>query len=535
MKQPYGTILVEVGPNSFFFDFDVYLHVPMSIRKFEVFIERHETVLARWIKVIIISLPVIALVGLLNHHYFLTPTLTYTFKPGKAARVLTVDSPTKIVRTADPALGWQIRTDQTRFRVEIPRIIENIQIRTKLQRGTQPYVELVADGRAGADITTIVSSALLDNLDLPMVKNDVYTLWTNDSMSDQFPIRSYSSVEEFLAEPPTDLTRVAVAGVDPMSLVKNPNYEASATSIRIPNSFRGKHRLYVYANNEDINFSLEKIDLNRQTGPDPLTIRIARVKSGSGPTYEWISSITIEDDGQIEAGGRAGRGQSETLSLPMAEPGIYVIDIIASEDVIFRNIASSQDQLAFSNKVFLADGPTYDGSDFEPLLLMADGSQLTVAAAHFEGQQSVIVGGEHYNIDGIKVEKKIDNLSGQTPITIPKGDVILRTDGLITLQAAKLPPAGARFLDLAGQPTISKYSYILAAYDPQTNGDAIDRWFSYDVGDLDLIVKTLTFRILAPGLQTLGGTLGLESIGAKLVRGPFPWNKVWTKATNIFQ
>jgi hypothetical protein len=152
-----------------------------------------------------------------------------------------------------------------------------------------------------------------------------------------------------------------------------------------------------------------------------------------------------------------------------------------------------------------------------------------VAANHDQGKQDVTIGGKKVAVQDVKVNHVVSKLQGETGISIPKGDIIVSSDGLLSFAGATLLPNGAQGIDIStASPDISGYEYIIADYVPHGKG-AWEADQTYAVDELDLKGKTLTFSIDSPGLQASGATVGLKDVRVTLDRGPFPWDKVWKK------
>ncbi len=502
-------------------------------------------------KAILLAVPFFVLLNLLNNHFFFTPSLRYSYRPGQKGNVIYLPTAASVIQTADKNLRWRLTTNSLPFTVTIPRLIDAIHLRLRLSPGTQPYVALVANGYKGSELSIIASSAVLDALDWKHVTTGNVTLWmrashppavtptTNTKNINQAPtlpaqpITQYSSVADFLAHPPADIRTVGTVGLDHMSVTHLPTYQPSASPITFAHAFRGSHKIYVYAAHETIRFALEKIDLNRQKGGDELVMRIARADQIRGTSHHWLQTVVIPDDGIIDVLGSHGKIQTATLTLPNDQPGAYIIDIATTNDVVFRNIVSNQHLLSFANRVSFADGPAYGQTNFSAIDLRATSSTLNFIANHDLGKQDILVNGKKVTVQDVKVNHQQTGLTSETAVTIPKGDLDIRGDGLIAIAPAFLIPDGAQAVDVTSSPNLNAIDYIVAEYVPQSTGrDVVEQ--TYTFSDLGLAGKNVTFSIEAPNMQATGATLGLDSIEATLIRGSFPWHKVWGKITGFF-
>ena len=501
------------------------------------------------VKVIMVIVPLALLADLINQSIFITPTLSYMYRPGRATRAVSPTAPTTLIRTADAKLRWRVTTDNFPFKVIIPRLIEAVRVRVRLQPGTQSYIALNAKAKTDGDYSTIVSSAALDNLDWKHVSDGTMTLWMRDkrvseekivtgtgkkaktkTVTTERTLKQYASINDFRSAPP-DLNTVATAGYDRLALASIPNYQPRSSPITLNRTFRGNHQLYVYAANEDLRLAFDKIDLNRQAGADTMTVQVARADQLTNDSRTWLKTITVADDGNAGPKGPRGAAQRVDLAIKNVPAGTYLVDITATEDVVFNNLTSAQHNLAFNGRVFLAEGPAYGEPSFQPVQLVTSGSSLSFAANHDQGKQTLTVAGKKFNLKELKVNQTASGLSGPTAFEIAKGDATVLSDGLIAIAPAELIPDGVHPVDVAGAPDLTPYDYIIAKYQPRPAGDkkdiVVDR--TYNLNDLGLATKTLTFSIASPGLKASDAQLGLRDIRVTLIRGPFPWNKIWQK------
>lgn len=498
-------------------------------------------------KVVLVCIPVILGVALLNDHLFFTQHLSYRYLPGKVGHAVVPKIPAQLLRTADAALRWRISVDSLLVNVTIPRLIEAVRVRVRLNPGTQPYVALTAQAKKGSERTTIIHAAALESLDWKHVHEGNITLWMREkqvteekvttgtgknakttTVTTERPVQQYASVSEFRSNPP-DLSMVGLVGLERMAFAKVDGYAPSSSPISVGHTLRGSHQLYVYAANETLQLTFDKRDLNRSSGTDGVTIRVAKVDNLSTTHRTWIKTITVGDDGNSGKNGPSGKSQPVNLELPNVEPGIYLIDIATSTDVLLANMTSRQHLVSFTGNVYIAEGPAYAEASFTPVVMKANGTSVTVAANHDQGKQDVTIGGKKIAVQDVKVNHVVSKLKGETVITIPKGDIIVSSDGLLSFAGATLLPQGAQGIDIStASPDLSGYAYIIADYVPHGKG-AWEADQTYAVDELDLKGKTLTFSIDSPGLQASGATVGLKDVRVTFDRGPFPWDKVWKK------
>ncbi len=499
------------------------------------------------IKVVVVLIPIWIFVSLINDHIFFSRTLNYMYKPGSKTQAVHPQTPNQLLKTADSVLKWRISVDNFVFNVTIPRLIEAVRICVQLDPGTQSYIALTASGAKGLNIKKVIKAASLDTLSWRHVTTGNLTLWMRDkhvteekittgtgkravtkTITTERTVVQYDSVDAFRANPPA-MSSVGLVGVDRMAFATVSNYKPSTSPVTFNHTLRGSHQLYVYAANEDLKLSFDKIDLNRAMGADMVTIRVAKVADATADGRTWIKSITVGDDGLTGKEGIHGKSQPVVINIPKVTPGIYFIDISASDDVLLANFSSAQHDISFNGRVYLAEGLAYGQSLYTPVVLQSNGTSVTVAANHDQGKQDVAIAGTKVTVQDVKVNHVVSKLTGTTTIDIPKGDIIVTSDGLLSFGGTQLIPDGARGIDVSSAtPDVSAVDYILADYVPNTSG-TLQADQTYTLDNLSLLGKTLTFSIDSPGMQASGATLGLRDIRVTLVRGVFPWKKVFQK------
>ncbi|MBI3572809.1 MAG: hypothetical protein HY092_01250 [Candidatus Kerfeldbacteria bacterium] len=498
-------------------------------------------------KIVLVAIPIALFFVLVNDKLFFTPTLSFSYRPGQATSV----GPTGAVfatlaRTSDHPPRWRITTDSFPFHVIVPRLIQSVRVQVRLTRGTAPYIGFQTKSNANGNYSVIASSAFLDKLGWKHVTEGPTTLWMRDkhvgnkkvtvgtgrraktvTVATEWPVRQYSSVQDFRLDVPS-LDLVATANLDHLALASIPDYRPRAAPTRIDHTFRGSHRLYVFASNEDLHLSFEKRDLNQQAGADALTVFVAKADQLTLYPPTWIKTVTVPDDGNAGTNGVPGPMQHVSLDIPGLGTGVYLVDIVTSQDVVFSRLVSSAHYLAFLGNVTLAEGPDYGQTSLNRVRLLTNGSVLNITDVHAQKKQDVAINGQKLSERERTTSPVASGLTGTTTIDIAIGDVVVSTDRLITVAPAELIPDQTHSLDLSGTPDLAPYDYLLAEYRPESSDQVlIDQ--TYQIDDLALAKKTISFSIESPGLKAGNGQIGFEDIRVTLNRGPFPWDKIRKK------
>lgn len=484
-------------------------------------------------KGIIVLIPIFLFGLIINNRYVLTSAVTFSFLPGHDQRVVKLVRPDSLINSAGTP-KWVMTGDELAMTSSLGRLPESVTVRFNLTGLTQPYLLLQAQGSAArGTLSSIVRATALDNLGWDRTSAGPLTLWQRPSpqTKEKPAVRHYASLPDLRQSLP-DLKRVAVVGVDPLALYQDPNYRAGSTVLQTNHIFRGTHRLIMYAGHETLNLAFDKIDLNRKKGADTVTVKISRPADVLGATNKRIIVRTIQDDGVTEATGIDGSVQAFSVSVPVTEAGVFFVEINTNEDVVFKNLRSTQKFMAFDGNIFLADGPAYGpGRVFSPVNLVTNGSLIGLNAVHPAGFQTVVFGKQKMTLKTIKAEQTFKNLQGLTALNFTQGDVAVRSDGQIAISPFQVLLArGAAALDVSRTPNFDPYDYVIAAYQPD-HGDAnLTAAATYQLKDLAVDKKKqIHFSLEAPGRTVAGSIVGLKRISVTYQRGRFPWNKIMQK------
>jgi hypothetical protein len=474
-------------------------------------------------KVVVTLAPVVLVLWFLNRNLLLGPPAKFTFRLGTVGDGIKLDRPTDLVASAsvEGGLRWRLAADSMRFGVSVPRGVQRVRLRLKLLNENQPVVTVAAQGRPEVGvIRQVVNYRAFNELTWDRVSDASQTLWQRR--------REYPSVQAFLKSPPAG-AQVAVMGADPNQLARVADYRPASEPTRLPGPIRGRHTLLVYAQDEALDIRLEKQDLNRSDGADTATVRIL------DPAGRLKGSVPLPDDGVVGASSLAGRPQPLRITVPDVGTGIARVEIAASDDVLFSNIKSAQPYLAFEGRLFLAQGPAYPGGGaFRPVQLLVTGRSVSVQTPHREALQRFRARGRSYALDAQKRVVTVDLPQGETQMDLPRGDILVETDGRIALAPARMvPSATAQRLDPEPSPNLDRFDFILANYVPRETNGPQTVTLEYEANQLQISGRQFHFVLGAPGIRTSGATLGLDRLDATLYPEPLRWSKLAGRMTEV--
>lgn len=343
---------------------------------------------------------------------------------------------------------------------------------------------------------------------------------------------SFASVDDFLREVPRD-NPIGQYQFDASASVAIPDYTPAADALTVPVTVRGPHTLRTYVGaNEDLEVRFTMQDSNRNLGRDDLTFRIYR---GFELLYE--QRVKDEDDGSEKTPVGAARDVEVRLQAP--GPGTYRIEITAtSEDQFFRSITTKQKYIAWDQQMFLAGGSEYrelGNIEEGPITVYVRGTTLTVSTPHVSMLQTLLVNRTKLILKDVHAPHIVDlpDATRFVPVTIPKRDVLLQTDGTIVFDPSQAFSISAEHIDtLTNSSNPDPYDYVVATYTgakPEGEWLAAEKSIKGDFGR----EMSATLSFLRPD-GVPGEILQVKSLEITLHLAPLTWTNVWNGILKIF-
>ena len=245
--------------------------------------------------------------------------------------------------------------------------------------------------------------------------NDSYRIYSVNN-------QEIKNVSGFLLHPPSG-SNIAVEPDIKIKVNTEPDIAVNrSASLTINRTLRGGHTFYTCIDNETLEFTVTKQDMNWYNGSEDLKIT---VYSNSG---EEKGNITIPDDGDTSNSNAMGPKQTRTISIPGLETGVYKIIMAGGEDMYIQNISTEQDKLVADHRLFVISPTeiytmirkeqnigflTYHASAFQDIRIQNDTLSASVkidrCAINYKTRMSPV--GELYDI------------------SLPVGDMIITSDG----------------------------------------------------------------------------------------------------------
>jgi len=491
-------------------------------------------------------IPILIFFWLLNKNFALTGQASYTYSPGKyrSDQIISLNQPDLIkgVYESDGKVHWLAGDDNLKFTAKILRHFEKVKVKMTLNNISQPMIYFLAQATVNkVTRQDLVSAPFLDGLTWPLIGNSQFTLWqrpgvgTSGAISNGTGVRQYKTIDEFLSDPPS-AAKIGVFGLPAEQFYQIPNYQNDQSQRSIDHYFRGSHTLYFYKEGEPFNFSLKKIDLNRQAGGDGLNVSLYL-------GTQLVHFQALGDDGDISASNKNGPAQELKINLPDLPKGFYHLVFDTTDDVIFGELKTQLKYLFFNGLVFLADGPAYQpGGSFRELTLMTDSKSLSFSVPHAVSldqnlKYTLVPGGalKSMTIDSVKNNYQVSGLAGINNLIIAKPDIYLSGDNFsfpfFTLPANIIKTMADQLV----VENIDSLDYILAPYQPKASAGPLTFIKEYKMDDLFLKDQKIYFNLSSPGLTAFKTGVEIKSISLQLSGSSLTPAKIWEKAKSFLK
>ncbi|MBI4457380.1 hypothetical protein HY633_00260 [Candidatus Uhrbacteria bacterium] len=372
----------------------------------------------------------------------------------------------------------------------------------------------------------VVEQRLIDTLPWSRVESNGLVLLQR--------VRRYDSIDAFLRKPPD---RRAVAATDNAVVFPTRlDIPAGGDSRTIEVSLRGQHRLITYADGAPLALSFIVQDMNRETGEDPVIVSVYRLGE-SKP----LTRVTLDDDGNIGSDQHSSKLRTVSASLSNPAAGAYQIEFTASADIFIRKIVTRQTKLVFAEKIYLGDLIGYS-DNIRPRTVIASGRRLIARTAHTISLQTLAFDGNTLIVDEPNTRFMRDLAGGPagTAVRVPKGDLLLETDGVFALTPGDLfepLPYRIQWDTAAAELQRRGIEYVLARYHPPQTVDGLTEASA----EFDLRRLALTrdgdyrFVIGAPGIDESQQEVRIASVAFTLLREPLGFGNLRSSLAQMFE
>ena len=411
---------------------------------------------------------------------------------------------------------YRMERDQVTFSLKVPYDHYDRAEVSVRYRGDQDELQFgLMDGKTRQLTFRPVYNSSLNALDWPRITEGEATLFQKEDL--------YGSIGEFLAAQQEALTGMEAVSAGDARLatyfyslfIFRPYLEtAPGPGPTTPSpALRGAHTCFVKVEGGTLDLSLVKYDLNMYEDDDALVIRVLSEK-------DCVFIETIKDDGELTATYDPSPPQQAEIALTDLEDGYYKIELNCGNDVVIEDIAVSGGYLTFMDHLFLADHWIYMLGPSRPVTLYTNSDRLEVETWHEEALQNLTVdGATTFPVEEANAPATLEMPPGVNEIAAEHGDLYLSSPGSSFAFSPQALLIQLPHLLYTRDLPLQVIDNILTTYSlPVREGDAYLSEFTIDTSRFDITSNTLFMTFIAPGLESEGKYMEIESIEIKLIK-----------------
>lgn len=422
--------------------------------------------------------------------------ITYTFAPGESNFFISKLAPLERIFEESKIIG-----DPAYFSLRTSRGFDSAEVSLEyIKRGDLPIIEVgvLADKNWRYNLRP-AENEIIDGLkDWHAISEDGLIFLQRN--------KKFKNVKDFLMNMP-DPDEIALYNYDLEFDYSIPEYEPEENEKILSLPLRGPYQLLTYIKKEDLNFEFLISDLNKNKDSDNIDVL---VYFNNSPIY----SSRLEDDGIAADNGEIGADRKIKIDLPNLPEGVYKIEFKAGDDIVTKQIATSNKKFVFANKIWLADGGRENISIFSNSKFMA-------AKTTNPGSLQKIKIGE----SELDLNKTFDQVGAKTDyslkdIRLEKDDVILAGDGLFAFGRDNFFNPLLKRISNSTEIDSDGINYVLAKYSPPAAGGEFKiASINFDLTSAYRENGKYGFLISVPGLLPENGAedgVEIEKISIKL-------------------
>ncbi|MCC7357259.1 hypothetical protein IT408_02015 [Candidatus Uhrbacteria bacterium] len=275
-------------------------------------------------------------------------------------------------------------------------------------------------------------------------------------------------------------------------------------------SLRGSHDFYLIPSDGKIEWNIEFQAANRNKGNDIVVIRVFHGD-------EEIDRAAVSVSGSLDT--RLGNKVVHRINKMDAKPGVYRIQVIASDDVFIRSIQTTSQHWVFGPRFVAGDNVGYTTTTAS-VRVWTNSRHIVAETFHNEGLQKIIFGDVSTNLQHTHEQMRLDrntDLQNIVELSAPRGDIRLIADGFFAVsQEAFFEPRPLRLTDA----TDLRTDHVLAVRTPFVRPkDLGDGWFQgYQRFALRPGQDQLRFVLSAPGMTARAAAVDIRNISLTFSR-----------------
>ncbi len=302
----------------------------------------------------------------------------------------------------------------------------------------------------------------LDNIIIDEFVNNWNVVRENDLLLLQRPIsygsstrKLYKSISEFLNNlPPREQIALYNYNLDVDYIL--PNYQKQEKIKTIDYALRGAYQFYTYIKDEPLDFDFVFEDINQNKDPDPIDINLYY-------RNQLISQKHLDDDGITNDNKQITSKRNLHLLVKNLPEGVYKIELKVNDDIVTKNIKTTQQKISFINNLHLAQ----DGR--KNFLIYTDSPIIYFKTTHPFSLQTVMAGDKILKIN--ETYKQFSMVVSTSSIKIEKDGIIMGGEGVFAFSQDNLINPNFTKVNKNFILKQKKINYILAKYKKPSTRD----------------------------------------------------------------
>ncbi len=405
--------------------------------------------------------------------------------------------------------GNTIIDDPVFFFLHPHRDFDEIELEIVYKNNSVPIIELggLASTKPEAYTFTSLENKIIDESNWDRIESDGQVLLQRE--------KQFESIDEFLSDSSSRKT-IATYRAELEQPYRDLQYQPTFKTQTIAATLRGHHEFKTYIKNEKLNFVFEYMDMNREDGQDPVSIVVFNEDG------QPVTDAKEKDDGNISANAKPSELRRITLEREGLSEGVYKVVLNINRDIFVRNIKTTQQHIAFLNRVYLGDEVGYR-EPARSVSFWTNGKHPSFQTRNAEGVQVIKLAGEFVEMNEpyVLYRASIPHF-GVVPITVPKSNTEIFIDGMISFSSDQyFNPDPVRLLYNTDLDAL-EVDYIFAQYKkPEQRGDWNVAKASFKKDELLMDKKSWKITFSTPGIAELGASLQIKEINVIWKRSPF--------------
>lgn len=296
--------------------------------------------------------------------------------------------------------------------------------------------------------------------------------------------------------------------------------DTGAVSKTYPLALRGSHDFYVIPVDGKIQVQLTLQAANRAQGGDIAAIRVFRGE-------EELDRSAIGISGSLDQ--RLSSKVERTIEIPAAIPGVYRVQVIASDEVFIRSIRTTSKHWVIGPRYIAGDQVGY-ATTTASVQVWTNSRHLVAETFHTEGLQQIKFGTARGYLQRTHEQIRLDRSTDVEEITTliaPQGDVRFIGDGFFAVSPEAFFEPRPRRLTDATDTSLDKISAIRTAYirPEELGNDWKKQTLSFGLRPDQTNVR---FVISAPGMAARAAAVDIRSIRLIYHREVGAWSSWWS-------